>query len=252
MNNAPACQPRSVRHGGFTLIELLVVILIIAVLAALIFPAIGGAQRKAMQTTSVNNLHQWYLGFSSSVGEHDGEMPTDGSAPFNTGNEDAWYNRIPAAMKMMKYMEFNTTNRPQWGERSIWINPAVPRKDASTGGFIFNYGYNDQLSAKDENGNLIPLRKARVQLENATILMGEKADGQPGLNRNNVKTYWNAKDSTSDQDGSANFVFCDGHTELLKRSVFQAAKTLDPSYLDTLQTTVSWLPFGEKSSKETP
>ena len=79
--NVPRCRT------GFTLIELLVVISIIALLIAMLLPAVKSAREHARRAMCLSNQHQISLGLLTYGGDFDQMLPT---------NLDPWWDTFPA------------------------------------------------------------------------------------------------------------------------------------------------------------
>ena len=78
MNVQASTSSRRPRPSGFTLIELLVVIAIIAILAAMLLPALSKAKLKAQRTVDLNNNHQLLLSAHVYVQDNREVMPSPG------------------------------------------------------------------------------------------------------------------------------------------------------------------------------
>ena len=91
------------RHD-FTLIELLVVIAIIAILAAMLLPALQQARARSRSATCVNNLKTCTIARMFYADDHKGYMHAYGGIPFTAPEDDQYNAYWPGILFGKKYL----------------------------------------------------------------------------------------------------------------------------------------------------
>ncbi len=216
------------RRAAFTLVELLVVIAIIALLAALLLPALSRAKGAALSAACKSNLHQIGLALILYVQDH-GRYPPRWSSPVFPNGPNGfpfWDSRLLAYASSNRLVFFC----PAAAAGFQWTNTLQPSRC---------YGYNtdgtDPMHTQGHltlglNGDWIAagewgggLREDRVKVVSEMIAVGDypaalDQDGDINVILNDPEDWLAAR-----HNQGANVLFCDSHVEYGKSNRWMAA-----------------------------
>jgi prepilin-type N-terminal cleavage/methylation domain-containing protein/prepilin-type processing-associated H-X9-DG protein len=200
--------------NGFTLVELMVVIAIIAILMALLMPAISRAKAKANQISCLNNMRQLTLAATMYANDHDEEFPAR-RIPTN-----AWPHKLKPY-----YVNWQIIACPSdhFGIVGLFANDVNPKRS-----YLIN-GFNDYFKVNLSPGDYKAFQQWRyahgmkvtaISRPSETILFGEKRSGSPHVHmdtdQGNRGNDFEEIEHSRHGAGS-NFSFIDGSVRLIKK-----------------------------------
>lgn len=196
----------------FTLIECLVVVAIIALLAAMLLPALSAARDSGRRACCASNLRQLHNVYMSYVDDNGGKM-----LPwYDTSAAQSWSDKLgnggymtpnPASYQVMNW----TPSKPL-----LWTCPSEQPHDGKhrhgesvAWTSVIDYGVNDHIAPKYPNKPIVGL--TGISTPSSSFLMADADYYQLQTSLVNVPSYFHYRHASG-----INMVFVDGHVAYAK------------------------------------
>jgi prepilin-type N-terminal cleavage/methylation domain-containing protein/prepilin-type processing-associated H-X9-DG protein len=186
---------------GFTLIELLVVMAIIAILAALLLPALSRSKESARRIVCINHLKQLALATAMYVLDNEGYYPS-------SNTPEKWPQAIRPGYDNLRLLVCPDDPSTTGAATNIASADSAPRS------FLLN-GWTDYFDSLPQPVLSEIMPESVIQYPSETIVFGEKEEGQGDflmdLRTSNQLTVLEQQRHA----GGANYAFADGSARLL-------------------------------------